>query len=67
MTDRSERKLIKMENYSCEKTIPGILCDATQCIHHTKDDRCCAGAIQVGYKSSCECNETACTTFKAKN
>ncbi|MBE6740148.1 MAG: DUF1540 domain-containing protein [Ruminococcaceae bacterium] len=56
-----------MENHSCEKPIQGILCDAKQCIHHTEDDRCCAGAIQVGYKSACECNETACTTFKAKN
>lgn len=56
-----------MENNTNEKTVPGILCDASHCIHHTSDDRCTAGAIQVGYKSSCECSETACTTFRAKD
>lgn len=44
-----------------------IVCDATNCIHHTPEDRCTADAIKVGYQSSCTCSETACTTFSAKD
>ncbi|MEE0839540.1 MAG: DUF1540 domain-containing protein [Acutalibacteraceae bacterium] len=55
-----------MENMKNEKIVPGILCDASHCVHHTTGDRCTAGEIQVGYKSACSCSETACTTFKAK-
>lgn len=65
MTKRSERK-IEMENNKEAKIVPGILCDASHCVHHTAGDRCTAGEIQVGYKSACSCSETACTTFKSK-
>ena len=55
-----------MENNKEAKIVPGILCDASHCVHHTAGDRCTAGEIQVGYKSACSCSETACTTFKSK-
>jgi hypothetical protein len=61
------KELIKMDNCKNEKIVPGILCDASHCVYHTTGDRCTAGEIQVGYKSSCSCSETACTTFEAKD
>lgn len=56
-----------MTNECNEKIVQGILCDAKNCVYHTCDDHCKAGEIQVGYHSSCNSSETACTTFKTKN
>ena len=52
----------------CSKkdVISGIKCEVKNCTYHTEGDHCKAGAIEVGYCSSCEKGETACTTFKAK-
>ena len=51
---------------SKKEVISGIKCEVKNCTYHTDGDHCQAGNIQVGYCSSCEKGETACTTFKAK-
>jgi hypothetical protein len=56
----------KMDNQN-SKMIDGIICDAKNCVHHAVGDHCTAKEIKVGYQSSCQCNETACTTFRQKD
>ena len=48
--------------------ISGIKCNVESCVYHSSEDRCHAGHITVGgAKKACECCETECDTFKAKN
>ncbi len=54
-------------NCKTEKVICGISCDAKNCVHHVNGDRCDANCISVGYTDACNCTETACKTFKAKD
>lgn len=55
-----------MANCGSKDVISGIKCEVKNCTYHTTNDRCEAGKIEVGYCGSCNCSETACTTFKAK-
>ena len=43
-----------------------IACSVKNCIHHTSEDTCSAGKIQVGNYSASTAKETCCDTFKAK-
>ncbi|MBE6733222.1 MAG: DUF1540 domain-containing protein [Ruminococcaceae bacterium] len=51
---------------SC-KTEACIVCSVKNCIHHTTDDTCSAGKIEVGNHSASTARETCCDTFKAKS
>ena len=48
------------------KTESCIACSVKNCIHHTEEDTCSAGKIQVGNYSASTARETCCDTFKAK-
>ncbi len=53
-------------NNSCEcETKSCIACNVSNCIHHTKDNTCAAGKIQVGNGMAQTCKDTCCDTFKA--
>ncbi|MEG1441083.1 MAG: DUF1540 domain-containing protein [Oscillospiraceae bacterium] len=43
-----------MEN--SKNTLPGIICNVTDCEYHECDDKCSASTVNVG------CNTTNCTT-----
>ncbi len=49
------------KNSSC---IQGIKCEVTNCQHHTMDNRCTAGTIEVGNMNATEKCDTQCKTFK---
>ena len=57
--------LNKMEN---TKKIADVKCNVTNCVYHTMNNCCEAGAIEVEpCAEHCNCStETACKTFKAK-
>ena len=54
-----------MEN---NKKIADVKCNVTNCVYHTMNNCCEAGAIEVEpCAEHCNCStETACKTFKAK-
>lgn len=54
-------------NNQDNRMLNGIVCDAKNCVHHAVGDHCTAKEIKVGYQSACQCNETACTTFRQKD
>ena len=47
-----------------ENKIAGVKCQVTSCAHHTKDDCCTAGSIQVENTMATTEKETFCKTFK---
>lgn len=49
------------EDCSC---IPGIKCDAKNCIHNDKACHCTAESIEVTSSTACTAQETACGTFR---
>ncbi len=44
-----------------------IDCTVKNCVYHTSNNSCSAGAIKVGNSTACSCSETCCDTFKAKD
>ncbi|MCQ2451199.1 MAG: DUF1540 domain-containing protein [Clostridia bacterium] len=52
-----------LENNSCECWVK---CNVKNCIHHTPENTCRAGRIEVGNSTACTCSETCCDTFMAK-
>ena len=56
-----------MEKEKMEKHLKGVTCDVCQCVHHGKNNTCCAGMIAVGPHSASTSFETVCATFKAKS
>ncbi len=44
--------------------ITGIKCEAKNCKHHTANDYCTAGHIQVECKDATTKSETFCKTFE---
>ncbi len=46
--------------------IEGIKCDVKNCVHHTMDNCCDAGKIEVGPMSAASSKDTVCITFEAK-
>ncbi|MBO7292534.1 MAG: DUF1540 domain-containing protein [Clostridia bacterium] len=56
-----------MDSEKKEKHLKGVSCDACQCVHHGKDNTCCASMIAVGPHSASTSYETVCATFKAKS
>ncbi len=48
------------------KTEMCIKCSVKNCVHHTANDSCNAGSIQVGNRTANSCSETCCDTFKSK-
>ncbi len=54
-----------MNNF--EKKIEGIICRVETCEYHAENDTCHAGNICVGGCTACDCGETCCNTFKARN
>ncbi len=44
--------------------ISGIKCEAKNCKHHTANDYCTAGHIQVECKDATTKSETFCKTFE---
>jgi hypothetical protein len=50
-----------------ENKIAGVKCQVTSCAHHTKDDCCTAGSIQVENTLATTEKETFCKTFKCKS
>lgn len=51
----------------CCKTETCIRCSVKNCIHHTMNDSCSAGEIQVGNRMSNTSDETCCDTFRLKD
>ena len=48
-----------------KKTLPGIVCNVTDCAYHVMNDKCTAPAIEVGGgKGCCSSCDTECVTFK---
>ena len=54
-------------NENCNGTINGIYCIASNCVHHTKDDRCTAEQIKVDNSTATQAKETCCSTFRLKD
>lgn len=50
-----------------QEKINGIVCNVETCVYHAKDNSCHAGTIKVGGCTACDCDQTCCDTFKAKN
>ncbi len=44
--------------------IKDIKCNVKSCIYHEGNQKCTAGAIEVGPSNACSCSETLCTTFE---
>jgi len=51
----------------CRQSKNCIRCSVKNCIHHSEENTCQAGKIQVGNSTACSCSETCCDTFKSKN
>ncbi len=56
-----------MDMNSACKTENCIKCSVKSCVHHTENDSCSAGSIQVGNRTAQSCSETCCDTFKARH
>lgn len=54
------------DNCNCECKISGIKCEVKNCRHHTKDDCCDAGRIEVVNTVAQTSGETACGTFEMR-
>lgn len=53
---------------SCHhKHIDGIVCDVKNCVHHDRENQCCASSISVGPSDAQSSSETVCATFKPKD
>ncbi len=50
-----------------ENKINGIKCEVNTCTHHTNDDCCTAGSIEVKNDTATTERETFCKTFQCKN
>ena len=57
-------ELIILDN-KCE-TNYCISCNVKNCVHHTENDTCSAGKIQVGNSSATSVSDTCCDTFKSR-
>ncbi len=53
-------------NENCGCKISGIKCEVECCRHHTADNCCDAGHINVVNTAAKTCGETACGTFEKR-
>ena len=59
------KDLINLSDCTCETKLC-VACDVKNCVHHTADDMCSAGKIQVGHGEASTSSDTRCDTFRAK-
>lgn len=55
----------KMHKNCNEKS--NIVCEAKNCVYHSKDSKCTASSIKVGSCNACSCSDTCCDTFKMRD
>ena len=59
------KDLINLSDCTCETKLC-VACDVKNCVHHTPDNMCSAGKIQVGHGEASNSSDTCCDTFRAK-
>ena len=51
---------------SSDKTLNGVKCVVTNCVHHNTNNECTARGIVVGGQDANKVSETGCETFSKK-